>query len=116
MPHNFIWVHLNAMARIHTLKADSSRLGPQLVDIAVLDKMHTEVLNSHSELYSKQLTRTRLQGRSSSFAEGMSQVRLHWRCSAEAPGAAGAAAGGAAARRGILLETALSLLSQTDSA
>ena len=35
----------------------------------------------------------------------MSQVRLHWRCSAEAPGAAGAAAGGAAARRGILLET-----------
>ena len=109
MPHNFIWVHLNATARIHTLKVDSSRLGPQLVDIAVLDKMHTEVLNSHSELHSKQATRTRLHGRSSSFAEGMSQVSLHRCCSVEAPSGAGAG-------RGIFLETALSLLSQTDSA
>ena len=84
MPQNFIWVHLDAASRIQTLKADVSRLDRQLVDTAVLDKMHQEVLNPHSELYSTHLTMRTLRGSSrsqqesssSSFADGMSQVML----------------------------------------
>ena len=82
MPHNFIWVHLDAATRIETLKVDSSRLERQLVDTDILDKMHKEVVNPPSELLSMQLTMRSLRGGSfsqqqkfsSSFADGMSQV------------------------------------------
>lgn len=87
MPHNFIWVHLDAATRIETLKVDSSRLERQLVETDVLDKMHTEVANPHSGLLSMQLTMRTLRGGSysqqqkfsSSFADGMSQVPLLYR-------------------------------------